>query len=130
MLTLHVGHLLVDLLEQVYHSMILEYGKVRKDSIIIIDVANADERRILQEKVKLHTNDDNDSFGLIFKALTDAPILTIDNLASLSDDISIIFKHLHLGLDLTSSSFNYGHSLGINIIISIINIINIIIITI
>jgi hypothetical protein len=51
MITLHVGHVLIDLLEEIYYSMLDRYGRVRVDSLIVLDVAGNDERSILQEKI-------------------------------------------------------------------------------
>lgn len=39
MITFHVGHILVDLLEAVYHTMMARYGRIVRESLIIIDVA-------------------------------------------------------------------------------------------
>lgn len=113
LITFHVGHILIDLIEQVYHTMILTYGAVRKDSLIILDVSGKDEKKILQEKIFQHTFDKSlNTFGLLLSTLTDLPILTIDSLKSMSkmsSRNSIIFKSLHVGLDLTHSFFAVGY---------------------
>ena len=63
MITFHIGHLIVDVIEQLYSMMIDTYGEVITDSIILIDVGGADEREILQEKLSFHTDIMNDMFA-------------------------------------------------------------------
>ena len=51
MITFHVGHILIDLLEQIYHAMITTYGEIRRDALIVLDVAGDAEKNVLQEKL-------------------------------------------------------------------------------
>jgi len=38
-LTIHIGHILVDLLESVYYNMMSNYGEIRRDAILVFSVA-------------------------------------------------------------------------------------------
>ena len=53
MITFHVGHVLIDLLEQIYDAHMTYYGRIRKDCIIILDVASQFERPVLQKKINI-----------------------------------------------------------------------------
>lgn len=111
MITFHVGHVLIDVLEQVYQSMIAQYGEVRLDSLLVFDVAGAPEKGILLRKLKAHLYDPNqDVYGILLRLLTRNPVVTIN---SLQDDEffrvnsphhlvrgrsnSILFTDLHIG---------------------------------
>jgi hypothetical protein len=111
MITFHVGHVLIDVLEQVYHSMVAHYGEVRRDSLLIFDVAGASEKGVLIRKLRSHLYDPkHDLYAVLLRLLTRNPIITID---SLQDDRffgangahhrvvgrsnSILFADLHIG---------------------------------
>eukprot|EP01035_Chromulina_nebulosa_P028281 gene28281-37320_t len=108
MITFHIGHILIDLLEPLYSSMIRTYGKVRHDAIIILDVAGADERAVLQTKL-LNTfivNRDN-SFGAVFRAIMgDQPMYSIELLHALD---GAIFSDVHIGLPASTSFYHIGY---------------------
>ena len=111
MITLHVGHVLIDLLEQVYWSMMKTYGKVRRDALFILDVANEDEREVLQEKIYINGYK-FDTFYAIITLFTDVPIFAVDLLHLLSAQRNfILFKDLHLGLDLADTYYYRGYSM-------------------
>ena len=112
MITLHVGHVLIDLLEQVYWSMMKTYGKVRRDALFILDVANEDERGVLQEKIYINSYQ-FDTFYAIITLFTDVPIFAIDLLHMLSTTQRnfILFKDLHLGLDLADTYYYRGYTM-------------------
>jgi hypothetical protein len=128
MITFHPGHLLVDLVEGIYHGMMSRYGRVRRDSIIVLDVANPDETAILDQVIATglygqHDFNDVDplsNVGQLLFSLTNAPVMSVHQfygefLSSLPRDV--IFENVHIGLD-TSKSFYYRgyryhpHSLG------------------
>jgi hypothetical protein len=143
MITVHVGHIIIDLLEQVYHMMLKYYGMdicehfssfifvvvifsstvsytfhshssilgmIRKDAIIIIDVASVDERNVLQEKLLVNSFlNDYDNFGATLRLLTDIPIFTTSFFDEFNDlQADIIFRHLHVGLDVSKTFYYDG----------------------
>ena len=111
MITLHVGHVLIDLLEQVYWSMMKTYGKVRRDALFILDVANEDERHVLQEKIYINSYQ-FDTFYAIITMFTDVPIFAVDLLHVLGAQRNfILFKDLHLGLDLADTYYYRGYTM-------------------
>ena len=114
MITLHVGHILIDLIEQVYWSMMKTYGRVRRDALLILDVANSDEREVLQEKIYVNTyNPEVDTFGAIVRLFTDMPIFAADNLlASMgAHGDFVLFRDLHVGLDVADTYYYRGYSM-------------------
>ena len=38
MISFHLGHIIVDVIEEIYHNMMNTYGEIRMDSLLIIDV--------------------------------------------------------------------------------------------
>eukprot|EP01041_Mallomonas_annulata_P002467 gene2467-4787_t len=81
MITFHVGHVLIDLLEEIYFTMINTYGIVRKDSIIILDVAHPDEREVLQEKLNIFLYDiQRDMFGHLANTSFSEQLLRFKNI--------------------------------------------------
>lgn len=108
LITLHVGHILVDLLEQLYHAHMEHYGEIRKDCVIILDVASESERAVLREKIYYSINSDNRSVGALLRQFTDLPIFSIDLWKELSTWNNIVFSDLHVGLDISLSHFNAG----------------------
>ena len=108
-LTFHIGHLLIDVLEQTYHTMTKFYDKVQYNSLIVIDVAGLEERNILKDKLFYNIyNQEYDTYGQILQSLSHLPIMSADQFFSLSKD-GVIFKDLHIGLDISHSFFNLGY---------------------
>jgi hypothetical protein len=120
MITFHVGHILVDFLEQVYFSMLTSYGLVRKDALVIIDVAGIDERAIFQNKLDLNTLLCSiQSFGCVIRsALTNLSFYSLSALDNVSyalentfmDIENIVFESVFSGLDTSRSFFQTGFS--------------------
>ncbi|CAM9265056.1 unnamed protein product, partial [Ectocarpus fasciculatus] len=107
LLTFHIGHVLVDLLEQVFHSMVAAYGDIRRDSLIVLDVASQAERKALQARLLSLIYEDS-PFSVL-QLLSDVPIITYDTYTSFcGDDKLILFEDLHFGLDISSSFINAG----------------------
>jgi hypothetical protein len=60
MISFHPGHILVDLLESVFNSMMDFYGEIPVDAEIILDVAGRPEREVLDHYVQsLVSSDEN-----------------------------------------------------------------------
>jgi hypothetical protein len=113
-ITFHPGHILVDLLQQVFSSMMKTYGMIRKDSLILLDVANRSERDVLLEKIIEYVyNEENDMYGQILSQLSDLPLFPAHIFFHeiKSRDFRIHFKDIHFGLDISNTFFNYGHNL-------------------
>lgn len=105
MITFHIGHILVDLLEQVYFAMKAAYGTVRRDALIVIDVANSEERQVLQEKLLLF----EETIGnALIRTLSELPLIAMDTLLALPDLEDFVFQDLHVGLDNSLSYFHVG----------------------
>jgi hypothetical protein len=112
MITFHVGHLLVDVLEQLYSMMIDTYGEIRRDCIILIDVAGEEERAILQTKIDLHTDKNSDLFANMLNYFSDFPKFSVPEFFNLlsKNGKHIIFLNLHLGLDISKTYYSKGYS--------------------
>jgi hypothetical protein len=110
LITVHVGHILIDALEQVYSAMIRRYGTVRYDSVIVIDVSNGDERGILESKLHALVHRSSDSPYVLLRLLTAVPLMTMETFRSIrSFGAGVLFRHLHVGLDVSRNHFNSGH---------------------
>lgn len=126
MITTHPGHWIVDLLEGLYHAMMSTYGQVRRDAIVVLDVAGTAERNILREFVDRRLYDMEGEGGILFTvyqllfALTRRRVVTAkefftDMLPSLPP--GVVFERLHVGLDTSKSYYYHGyrfhpHSIG------------------
>ncbi len=119
MITFHLGHILVDFLEQMYFSMLTLYGEVRKDALMIIDVAGSDERVIIQYKLDYITSFCSvHSFGCVMRsALTKLSFYSLDVLGSalglhavINTDTKIVFENVHIGLDTSRSFYQLGYA--------------------
>ena len=112
MITFHVGHILIDLLEQVYRSMMSTYGMIRLDALIILDVASVEEREILQEKLYRNIHDpEMNLLGSILNLFTELPVLSMEILHDLSrQGVFVLFKDVHIGLDNSETFFYKGYS--------------------
>jgi hypothetical protein len=110
MITLHVGHLLVDIVEQVFHTMMDTYGEVRTDSLFVFGVAEIEAREILREKLELNAMiDEYDTFGAMLKLFSDLPILSMDVFTDLQKSgVKLIFEGIHFGADISASFFHRG----------------------
>ena len=111
MITLHVGHILIDILEQLYQTHMHNYGRIRKDAIIVLDVASEFERPVLSKKIELQINT-GDEVGSLLRLFTDSPVQSIDFLAEL-DKLggAVVFRDLHIGADISNSFFNLGQAI-------------------
>ena len=108
LISLHPGHVLVDVLQQVYGAMIKAYGRVRRDSLLVLDVAGGEERSILDKKIYLNTR--NDSFVSVLNVLSDLPVVSVEALTSLPGGATrILFQDIHIGLDNAEGFFHHGH---------------------
>ena len=113
-ITFHVGHILVDLIEQLYSMMIDAYGIVRKDCLILLDVAGMDEREVLQYKINLFTNRHNsDSYGILLTYFTDLPILSVSDfykeLREMNKSV-VLYRDIHIGLNLSYTHYSRGYT--------------------
>jgi hypothetical protein len=57
--------------------MLLEYGEVRKDALICIDVAGSEERAVLEEKLLQNIYGGYDNVARILRFFTEIPILSV-----------------------------------------------------
>jgi hypothetical protein len=105
----HVGHLLVDFMEQVHSSMLEIYGEVRTDALLVMDVANQAERALLNETLNQFQN--SQSFHQMFRWLSKHPVMAFEELVRTLSKVSgstIIFKHIHFGGDISSTLMHLG----------------------
>jgi len=112
LLTLHVGHVMVDLLEQVYQTMLASYGRVRKDALLLLDVANAAEQAVLPIKLYQLFAGAADTYGALLSVLSDLPVLPVSVLASGPDGLhtaKVVFSDVHLGLNGAAGHFSTGY---------------------
>jgi hypothetical protein len=131
-ITFHPGHILVDVLEQVYGAMIKSYGRVRRDTLLVFDVAHPAEKLVLQQKLSMNSRyyhhhptgsmiggngvvDDEgnpllDTYGSSLEVLTELPMFTMD-LLRYTDGTKkkLLFADVHVGLDNSVAFFNEGH---------------------
>lgn len=117
LLTLHPGHVYVDLLEQVWGGMQRHYGGVRRDALLVLDVAWPLERQVLQAKIDFLAA--NSTYALVLQALSALPVLSRANFdalvrrsvaaaAAAADGARVVFASLHLGMDNSLSSAALG----------------------
>jgi hypothetical protein len=103
----HVGHLLVDFMEQVYSTMLEVYGEVRTDALLVIDVSNREERRMLSEILNKFVNSEkNESFDQMLRWLSNRPIMAFEMFVRALSQLSsnaIIFSDIHFGGDISST---------------------------
>ena len=107
-ITLHVGHILVDMVEQLYQTHMRLYGRIRKDCVIILDVMSDLERGVLEEKIHNTINFGEDSPGFLLRLFTGLPVFSIELWNQLRQLDGVVFKDLHIGLDISESYFNAG----------------------
>lgn len=131
-ITFHVGHILIDVIESIYHSMVASYGMIRTDALIVFDVAGInyfacisknyiccigdDERKILQEKLTRNIAGEYDVLGQILRLFSSNPIISVHFLQSAAHNI--LLKDLHIGLDISHSFYSISaeyHPLNIDI---------------
>jgi len=115
-ITLHIGHILIDILEQIYHSHMKHYGRIRTDGLLILDVANKAERDVLQQKIDanlgLMRDDVTDSLAILMRAFTELPIYSYELLDELRFlEGGVLFADLHFGLDNSDSFFHRGQNI-------------------
>lgn len=96
-LTWQVGHLLIDVLEPLHYD--------GGDAQLILHVANEDEQKILEEKVRRTVYDEDTPFGLL-RNFTNKPIMTKNQLMSLGDNIC--FADISLELDISLTYYSLG----------------------
>ena len=103
----HYGHILIDVIEQMHGAMIDAYGKVRLDSLLLLDTANQSERQVLQVKLNMFCNgkEINGNFCLLLRWLTSAPILSS---SFFLEGRRVLFIDIHVGSDMSHSFFAKG----------------------
>ena len=114
---MYAGHVLVDLLEEVYSSMMKHYKRIRRDALILIDVAGDSERGVLNEKLLLNLYGNEDSLVRLLRLFTKLPIISVSAFYKGIQDIGkvdsrrtrIVFEDLHINNDISKSSFYNGH---------------------
>ena len=63
---------------KVYFAMQRSYGRIRKDALIVIDVSNKDERRVLLEKLMQQVHGQVDSVCRLLRLFTDLPVISVE----------------------------------------------------
>jgi hypothetical protein len=112
LIAFHPGHVLVDLMEQVYSSMLEIYGEVRLDSILVLDVSLFSYQQILRQAIDQYVNSMNESlYGYMIRWLTNRPVIpTLDFLSQLNAISAemVIFSDIHFGGDISSTFMHLG----------------------
>ena len=112
LICLHPGHVLVDLMEQVYLSMLDIYGEVRLDSILVLDVSNMSEGKELVQAIDDLVNTlDGSSYGSMIQWLTQRSVVAYEDFVSLMNTIPaemIVFTDIHFGGDISSTLMHLG----------------------
>lgn len=103
----HYGHLLIDVLQQVYGAMMEAYGEVRLDALLLLDTANQAQREDLQTVLDSFgmTNQQGGHFSVLLRWLTSEPIMSVSHLLK---GRRVLFTDIHLGGDLRHSFFSSG----------------------
>jgi hypothetical protein len=113
MIAMHPGHILIDVLENLYDDMIQHYGNIRSDAIIVIDVATNLQRIILTEIIDSLINTHRGELHKLESILhifTSGRVYDKSLLGELMTfDGRIIFENLHLGIDMEYSHYYYGY---------------------
>ncbi|KAJ1455301.1 hypothetical protein M885DRAFT_617174 [Pelagophyceae sp. CCMP2097] len=120
-LTWQVGHLLVDVLEPLFYAMLdhgatahvaprqirLEGGgEIDADSILVLDVANENERLVLEDKIAA-TVDADTAFSLL-RRFSRRPIVTRERLDAISNEGRVCFAEAHVEVDVTATYYAAG----------------------
>lgn len=87
-----------------------QYGKVRDDAVIVLQVANPSESRVLLEKVLTSVYEHDTPFNLL-TLFTNAMVHSTDALRALLQHHSTeltCFRDIHIGLDVSNSYYARG----------------------
>jgi hypothetical protein len=106
-ITLHIGHVLIDVLEQLYQAHKKHYGRVLLDCIIVLDVASEFERPVLGRKIDLQVNH-GDEVGSLISLFTSFPVQSMSFLDELRSVGTVVLSDLHIGADISGTFFNAG----------------------
>ena len=93
------------------------YNTIRRDALILIDVAGSNEIEVLDEKLLLNLYGDEDSILRLLRLFTTLPIISVNAFYKGIQEINIynstihriIFEDLHINNDISKSSFYNGH---------------------
>jgi hypothetical protein len=114
-LTWQIGHLLIDVLEPLFHTMVSQYGQVPLDlkPVLILEVAGQPESEVLLEKITADVWEGDTPFSLLKLFTNERAIFTTNSLRALVAQDSMnggqtCFTDLHLGLDVSDSYYARG----------------------
>jgi hypothetical protein len=106
-LTLHTGHLIVDVLEPLFNMQIRQQGMVSKETLLIFDVAGPEEQAWLHKRVVQWVKSEDTVFRTL-RLFTRFPIFTKQALDRLPG--ATCFRSLNVGLDMAGSYTEMGYS--------------------
>jgi hypothetical protein len=106
-LTLHTGHLIVDVLEPLFNMQFRQRGAVNKDTLLVFDVANPEEQAWMHKRIIQWAQKDDTIFRTL-RLFTRFPIFTKQALDTLPG--TTCFRSLNLGLDIAGSYTEVGYS--------------------
>lgn len=107
MITFHPGHILIDLLEQLFSFMRDLGADMHPDCIIVLDVASAYERSLLHDITKKMTADGRFLASTINFFSNHS--ITSSEFARKTRSCNCVFKNIYVGVDLIYSSYYHGY---------------------
>ena len=101
----NIGHLLLDVLEPLHNMMIAEFGRVRPDAVVYVDVAREWERTDLPAFLERERQRES-PWNLLHNFTSD--VRSADELRSHAG--RVCFANLHVGLDYASTYLADGYT--------------------
>ena len=109
-LNLHFGHVLIDLLEPLYHTMMSEYGQIVRDSIIFIESGSHEDQAMVSTLIDDFFHPSRDMPQGMLRFLTANAIHSKAALDLLSSSSNVCFERLHVGLEADLSHLHLGYA--------------------
>lgn len=110
-ITFHVGHVLVDFIEQVYWTIHEHVSVKDKRVLILVDVGNVKEIKVLQRNLDVLVGDESvNCFAKMLKWFSDMPVLAVQSFQLQFSSKSVLFKHIYFGGNNSYSFFSSGVS--------------------
>ena len=97
--------------------MMKHYKEIRKDALILIDVAGESESSVLDEKILLYLYGNGDSSLRLLRLFSKLPIMSVNAFYRGVQEVKkdnpnierVVFQDLHINNDIMKSSFYNGH---------------------
>jgi hypothetical protein len=111
-LNLHFGHVLIDLIEPLFHTMMSHYGRVVGDSLIFLESGAHEDQAMMSTMIDLlfHPSRDKPQGMLRFLTFNAVHSKHALDLLSSSSSSKVCFERLHLGVEADISHLHLGYA--------------------